>query len=64
LSGGRANRLAEEPTRQIQERPSANGCQEQFANHLMLRGAATPRVVNDNGTERSELTNTFEIIMT
>ena len=33
--------------RQEQERTSANGCQEQFANHLMLHVGATPRVVND-----------------
>jgi len=34
-------------TSQKQGRSSANGCQEQFANHFMLREAATPQVAND-----------------
>lgn len=46
-SGGRANRLAVLMKRPIMKRPSADDCQEWFANHLMLRGMETSLVVSD-----------------
>ncbi|WMJ75355.1 hypothetical protein RCC89_19800 [Cytophagaceae bacterium ABcell3] len=44
---------AKEAMNQEMNRPSADGCQKQFANHLMLHWAETSFVVNDK--EKREL---------